>query len=76
MQFQGKNNINLESFSKTRKKLQKNSVKIHLNKEKPISDLLTSQQELNADKSSPTDSKPRHNISQNNEKPTSDLLTC
>eukprot|EP00957_Ditylum_brightwellii_P000579 45000-Ditylum_brightwellii.AAC.1 len=56
--------------------LLKNAVKIHLNNEKPISDLLTSQQELDADKNIPTNAKPRHNISQNNATPTSDLLTC
>eukprot|EP00957_Ditylum_brightwellii_P109766 8372272-Ditylum_brightwellii.AAC.1 len=58
------------------KKLQKKSVKMHLNKENPISDLLTSQEELDADKSIPTNAKPRHNINQNNEKPPSDLFTC
>eukprot|EP00957_Ditylum_brightwellii_P175513 13362943-Ditylum_brightwellii.AAC.1 len=56
-------------------KLQKKSAKIHLNKEKMISDLLISQQELDADKSIPTDAEPKHNINQINEKPTSDQLT-
>eukprot|EP00957_Ditylum_brightwellii_P153500 11683010-Ditylum_brightwellii.AAC.1 len=52
----------------------KKSVKIHLKKEKLTSDLLISKEELDADKSIPTNAKPRHNINQNNEKLTSDLF--
>eukprot|EP00957_Ditylum_brightwellii_P124082 9458318-Ditylum_brightwellii.AAC.1 len=55
--------------------MQKNPVKIHLKKEQLTSDLHTSQEELAAEKSIPTDAKPRHNINQKNEKLTSDLHT-
>eukprot|EP00957_Ditylum_brightwellii_P099582 7585377-Ditylum_brightwellii.AAC.1 len=55
--------------------MQKKSVKIHLNEEQLTPDLHTSQEELAADKSIPTDATPRHTIIQKNDKLTSDLHT-